>query len=226
MKFAFGLFLRQLNWSQNFLPRRLGKISFQIYSNRRNSFITTPHKDVSNSKMATDTLSSSITTTTTTKTASQAFRVVIACLKIIFIAHFFCEYVYCIQPTIGASMLPTLQVLGDNVLIARSYRRGRGVQVGDVVSFASVIKPGERVIKRVIGLPGDWVLRDTPPGSSSSKMLQVPDGHCWLVGDNLEYSRDSRHYGPVPLALIYGKVVAVVFPWKERRWLNNSLTQC
>ncbi|POS86743.1 hypothetical protein EPUL_000791 [Erysiphe pulchra] len=120
-------------------------------------------------------------------------------------------------------MLPTLQVLGDNVLIARSYRRGRGIQVGDVVSFASVIKPGERVIKRVIGLPGDWVLRDTPLGSSKSMMIQVPDGHCWAVGDNLEYSRDSRHYGPVPLALIYGKVLAVVFPWNEKRWIKNGL---
>lgn len=102
----------------------------------------------------------------------HGFRVLSACLKTIFMAHLFYEYVFCIQPTIGASMLPTIQVLGDHVLIARSYRRGRGVQVGDVVSFASVIKPRERVIKRVVGMPGDWVLRGTP-NTSDSQMIQV-----------------------------------------------------
>lgn len=155
----------------------------------------------------------------------HAFRVISACVKTIFWAHLFYEYVYCIQPTMGASMLPTIQVMGDHALIARSYRRGRAIQVGDVVSFSSVIKPKERVIKRVIGMPGDWVLRDSPNCSSDAQMIQVPDGHCWVVGDNLEYSRDSRHYGPVPLALICGKVVAIVFPWKERRWIENGLKQ-
>ena len=52
-------------------------------------------------------------------------------------------------------MLPTLEVLGDIVLIDKRYRRGRGVVVGDVVSFDSVVQPGERVIKRVVGLEGD-----------------------------------------------------------------------
>lgn len=30
-------------------------------------------------------------------------------------------------------------------------------------------------------------------------------------------------FGPMPMALIKGKVVAVVFPWKERRWIDNGL---
>ena len=59
-------------------------------------------------------------------------------------------------------MLPSLEVLGDIVLIDKRYRRGRGVVVGDVVSFDSVVQPGERVIKRVVGLEGDCVVRDTP----------------------------------------------------------------
>lgn len=40
--------------------------------------------------------------------------------------------------------------------------------------------------------------------------LQVPPGHVWLQGDNLVLSRDSREYGPVPLALMKGRVVAQV----------------
>jgi hypothetical protein len=39
---------------------------------------------------------------------------------------------------------------------------------------------------------------------------QVPKGHVWLEGDNLIVSRDSREYGPVPLALIKGRAVLQV----------------
>lgn len=37
--------------------------------------------------------------------------------------------------------------------------------------------------------------------------LQVPEGHCWVVGDDLPHSRDSRMFGPLPMALIAGKPI-------------------
>jgi inner membrane protease subunit 1 len=39
----------------------------------------------------------------------------------------------------------------------------------------------------------------------------------------LPYSRDSRYFGPVPKALIKGKVIGKVFPWSERKWIANDL---
>jgi len=90
------------------------------------------------------------------------------------------------------------------------------------VTFNSVVEPGERVIKRIIGLEGDYVMLHTP-GRGNDSMIQVPEGHCWVAGDNLPYSRDSRHFGPMPLALIRGKIIAKVFPWRERRWIKNGL---
>ena len=42
------------------------------------------------------------------------------------------------------------------------------------------------------------------------KFIKVPKGHIWVVGDNLSNSTDSRHYGPVPLAMVRGKVLARV----------------
>lgn len=40
--------------------------------------------------------------------------------------------------------------------------------------------------------------------------VRVPKGYVWLAGDNMSNSTDSRQYGPVPLGLIKGKVIAQV----------------
>ncbi|KAN0060870.1 hypothetical protein ACQY0O_006604 [Thecaphora frezii] len=50
--------------------------------------------------------------------------------------------------------------------------------------------------------------------------VTVPSGHVWLVGDNLAKSTDSRHYGPVPMGLLRGKVLARAFP--HPAWLTND----
>ena len=44
----------------------------------------------------------------------------------------------------------------------------------------------------------------------ASQCLQIPAGHVWLQGDNTRNSNDSRHYGPVPMALLQSKVVCRV----------------
>ncbi|KAM3416470.1 hypothetical protein BST61_g8065 [Cercospora zeina] len=101
-------------------------------------------------------------------------------------------------------MLPTINFERNWVCISKYYRRGRGIRIGDLVSFAIPVKDAY-AIKRVVGLPGDFVLMNTP--GKSDVMIQVPEGHCWVAGDNVAYSSDSRHYGPVPMALINGKVI-------------------
>lgn len=104
--------------------------------------------------------------------AGHPFRVAAATLKATLLCHLVMEYGFTTVITLGPSMLPTLEVLGDWVIISKSFRRGRGIVVGDVISFDSVIEPGERVIKRVIGVQGDFVLRNTP-GTENSEMIQV-----------------------------------------------------
>lgn len=42
------------------------------------------------------------------------------------------------------------------------------------------------------------------------RFIKVPKGYIWVVGDNLSNSTDSRHYGPVPLAMVKGKVLGRV----------------
>ncbi|KAH0012122.1 LexA/Signal peptidase, partial [Aureobasidium melanogenum] len=135
-------------------------------------------------------------------------------IAILLSIHIFFDHGYNWSSTWGPSMLPTLNASGTSVIVSKWYRRGRGIQVGDIVSYKHPIQGEITTIKRVIGMPGDFVLRDTP-GKGDGTMIQVPVGHCWTVGDNLAASRDSRMYGPVPLALIKGKVVAIWNDWLE-----------
>ncbi|SPQ21721.1 8809ce9e-b63d-4b69-a151-6fd5dd5a8c89 [Thermothielavioides terrestris] len=155
------------------------------------------------------------------------FRVVVNTIKFVAFAHLLWEYGISMAPASGPSMLPTFEVLGEWLLVSKLHRFGRGISVGDVVAYNIPINE-EVGVKRVLGLPGDYVLMDTPgdggAGSGTGgSMIQVPQGHCWIVGDNLVASRDSRYFGPVPLALIRGKVIATVRPFSEFRWITNPL---
>jgi hypothetical protein len=74
----------------------------------------------------------------------------------------------------------------------------------------------------VIGLPGDTVCVD-PSGERGrvEEWCKVPPGHVWLAGDNTSNSTDSRDYGPVPIAMIRGRVLAKV----SSNWFSSSKRQ-
>jgi signal peptidase I len=96
---------------------------------------------------------------------------------------------------------------------------------------------GDQVVKRVVALEGDFVelpvyhvvLTDALDGDDGGtvQMLRVPKGHVWLEGDNRPWSRDSRHYGPVPRALVEGRAFAVrdartsVLNLRAWRWIRG-----
>lgn len=86
--------------------------------------------------------------------------------------HIETNYFYAFDVTYGISMLPTINPIGDSVIISKLYRRGQNVKVGDIVSFAHPVDQGVHSIKRVIGMEGDWVCRDTP-GVGSGMVIQV-----------------------------------------------------
>lgn len=87
-------------------------------------------------------------------------------------AHLFWDKFYAVGDTVGASMLPTFNVTNDWILISKLHTLGRGCRVGDVVSYVHpVYGPKVSVIKRIIGMPGDFVVKD--PTDGSNDMLQV-----------------------------------------------------
>ncbi|KAK8865874.1 signal peptidase I [Kwoniella newhampshirensis] len=63
--------------------------------------------------------------------------------------------------------------------------------------------------------------RLVPRRNGEGQWVKVPKGHVWLVGDNLSNSTDSRKYGPVPIAMVKGKVLARVYP--NPKWLENNV---
>lgn len=83
----------------------------------------------------------------------------------------------------GNSMNPVLKN-GDAVLVDKNTE----IEVGDIVAAKHPIEQITEVIKRVKEI--------------NSR------GHYFLVGDNLDDSNDSRHYGAVTRDYIKGKVIA------------------
>jgi len=127
----------------------------------------------------------------------------------------------------GDSMAPTLHD-EDRILITKGYDTPAR---GDIVSAYVPDEHGQavRVIKRVVALEGDtveifgdraYVNGDlvtygppiTGPGDARLDPYVVPEGTVFVLGDNRPYSYDSRFFGPVPLPVIRGKVVAIIMP--------------
>ncbi|EIN13538.1 LexA/Signal peptidase [Punctularia strigosozonata HHB-11173 SS5] len=137
--------------------------------------------------------------------------------------HLFCEYVGGPKLSTGPSMLPTLANEGELVLEnCLSYRLNPAcIKRGTLVTFTSPLDPTRIVCKRVLGLPGDIVCVD-PTGlkAPSTEHVVVPRGHLWVIGDNASWSRDSRDYGPLTMALLRGTVVAKVGISCTFRWID------
>lgn len=124
-------------------------------------------------------------------------------------------------------MMPTLHEMGDIVAVdALTFVYGlRPLQRGDIIianapgrgpHAGGDAASGEdyQVCKRVIALEGDLV---QPVGNVVP--LRVPPGHVWVEGDNPHNSVDSRFYGPLPTALIRGRVLCRVWPFHRARSL-------
>mmetsp|Transcript_646 Transcript_646/g.1515 ORF Transcript_646/g.1515 Transcript_646/m.1515 type:complete len:117 (-) Transcript_646:187-537(-) len=115
-------------------------------------------------------------------------------------------------------MLPTLSKSGDVVVLEHMPFQWNKYKAGDIVVATSPHDPTKSICKRVLGLEGDTVSYTS--GFISSK-VKVPEGHVWLQGDNDKNSTDSRHYGPVPSALIRGRVRYRVWPLSKAGWIGH-----
>ncbi|XP_076144177.1 mitochondrial inner membrane protease subunit 1 [Alosa pseudoharengus] len=136
------------------------------------------------------------------------------------IAHCAFEYIGEFVSCTGPSMEPTI-TSNDIVFSERISRHLYRIEKGDIVIAKSPSDPKMNICKRVIGLEGDKVCTSSPSDVFTTHDY-VPKGHVWLEGDNLRNSTDSRSYGPVPYALIRGRVCLKLWPLNNFGPLNES----
>uniref|UniRef100_A0AAV1TUS0 Mitochondrial inner membrane protease subunit n=1 Tax=Peronospora matthiolae TaxID=2874970 RepID=A0AAV1TUS0_9STRA len=126
---------------------------------------------------------------------------------------------------VGPSMLPTLNRDGDIVLLDKvTPRFFRQFEPGDVVIAKSMSNPRQTVCKRIIAQEGDTVCVRPRSMSNEVEFHKIPKGHVWLEGDNKRDSHDSRYYGPVPRALVQGRVVMRIWPLDQFKWMKKEVS--
>jgi signal peptidase I len=178
----------------------------------------------------------------------------------------------------SGSMENTLEI-NDRVLVNKIIYHIRPIHRGDIVvfngdgswdpgtvpepgnifqqfasGFASMFgfgHPGDILIKRVIGIPGDHVaccdaqgrvtVNGVPlnegsylyPGSAPSLArfnIVVPPGRLWVMGDNRFYSDDSRDHmgdpggGTIPESAVVGRAFVIIWPLSRWRILPIPAT--
>jgi nickel-type superoxide dismutase maturation protease len=97
----------------------------------------------------------------------------------------------------GSSMEPTLAV-GDLVIVDIWSYRYREPRTGEIVLVIGPLPDDNPLVKRVAAAPA---------GDSGEHGTGL-----WLLGDNAENSTDSRHFGPVPVDRIRGRIVWRYWP--------------
>lgn len=137
------------------------------------------------------------------------------------------------------SMLPTIKP-GDIVVMRIDAYRKAMPRRGDIVIFHDK-RNGEYLIKRVVGQPGEtvmvWSGRVWINGERLQEdyvrgrlILELPvgaklrDDEVWVMGDNRDFSDDSRDYGPVKRAQLVGRAAAIIWPWGRRGQLSRPST--
>lgn len=131
----------------------------------------------------------------------------------------------------GTSMMPTLKNQERIFINKFTYRFGiEKIERGDMVVFAFENDPDKSYIKRVIGLPGDVVRIDRGVVFVNGRRLDEPyvrpdyrdqrsmeprkvgPNQYFVLGDHRTSSNDSREWGQVSRAEIYGKAVFAYWP--------------
>ncbi len=128
---------------------------------------------------------------------------------------------------VGMSMYPTLAP-GEYVLCDRFAYRSSPPRRGDVVLARGLTDGGNTLVKRVVAVPGDRVEVDdgallvngmTARESAFSEACgswALGEDEWFLLGDAMDFSTDSRAFGPVPRRAIEARAWLVC--WPVARW--------
>ena len=135
----------------------------------------------------------------------------------------------------GYSMFPTLYP-GELLLFDRLFYKTIFMKRFDIVIIRNAWNTQGDYIKRIVGIPGDRIMLKDNVLTINETVYTWPAGHishtlqegCWtlgekdyfLLGDNLEYSTDSRSNGPINLDSILGRARMVYWPLSRTRLIH------
>ncbi|UZE93461.1 MAG: signal peptidase I [Candidatus Nealsonbacteria bacterium] len=134
----------------------------------------------------------------------------------------------------GISMEPNFEN-GDYLIIDEISYRFTEPERGEIIVFKYPKNPSQRYIKRIIGLPGETVeIKDgkiiiingkesqilneskyLPQNIETSGNIRVSlsENEYFVLGDNRDFSLDSRRWGVLPKQYIIGKVYFRAWPF-------------
>ena len=162
---------------------------------------------------------------------NKRIKNVLSYVLVIIVALLIKMYVFSPIRVNGTSMYPTLNE-GDIMFLNEIGYYINGVNRFDIV----VVKTDDdRIIKRVIGLPGETVeykdnilyingeevkedfTHDVTHNFSLSEIGHdtIPEGYYFVVGDNRGNSYDSRKIGLVSKSQIKGKTNLILYPFNR-----------
>lgn len=137
---------------------------------------------------------------------------------------------------LGTSMEPNFET-GQRLIVNKIIYKFDELKRGDVVVLRPPSDTNAEYLKRVVGLPGESVeiknglvyidgeplsepyILDSP--NYTMKKLEVPQGYCFVLGDNRNNSNDSHIWGPLPQGNIIGKVWLSVWPPSDWGIIHN-----
>jgi signal peptidase I len=130
----------------------------------------------------------------------------------------------------GFTMHPALQD-GDCVFVSQMYYLKHQPRRGDLVLLKSPENPDYWYIRRIVALGGEQLkIRGThiiingkeikkswniytdqgePQGLDNLPSYEVPKDSVFLLGDNADFSIDSRSFGAIPKGDLKGKVMVI-----------------
>lgn len=134
----------------------------------------------------------------------------------------------------GQSMSPNFAD-GDYLIVDEISYRFRAPERGEIIVFKSPTDNSQRLIKRIIGLPGETVeiqagkiaiekggleqvLKESnylfsDLQTSGDIKIVLAENEYFVLGDNRDYSLDSRRFGPVAKDNIIGRVLFRAWPF-------------
>ena len=117
--------------------------------------------------------------------------------------------------------------------VESGFFSGFKIYLTDMADVFKDEKINDRLVKRVIGVPGDVInIKNSCVYVNGEKLeeeyakggtftreiafpVKVPKGKLFVLGDNREVSRDSREFGFIEFKNVEGKVRLKVWPFKE-----------